>query len=341
MIDHYLGVDFHAKRSYVVWMDRTGEIRDQRRLPNEEMPAYLDTIPRNTLAVLEATRSWQYMYGILSDKLEKVQLVHPYKVKAIASARIKTDKIDARTLAHLARADLLPTAYVPPPKIREGRDLARHRTKLVRDRTRLKNRVHDILARYGLRSPFRDLFGRSGRSFLEELIPTLGPIHQRMVRDNLALIDQLNDRIAEVSTEIERRAREEPLVQLLKSMPGIGTYSAWVIFTEIGDINRFPSPRQLCSYAGLVPSTYSSDERTYHGHITKQGSSSLRWIMVEATLTASRYSPRLASFYRRVCWRRGKSTARVALARKMLSIIYYMLKRGQVYQEDRGEYRED
>ena len=333
MIEHYLGVDFHAKRSYVVWMDKTGEIQDQRRLANEEMPAYLDTIPPNTMAVLEATRSWQYMYDILSQRLERVELVHPQKAKAIASARIKTDKIDARTLAHLARADLLPTAYAPPPEIREGRDLARHRTKLVRDRTRLKNRVHDILARYGLHSPFRDLFGRSGRSYLEDLLHTLRPIHQSMLRDNLALIDQLNDHINQVSTEIKGRAKEEPLVQLLETMPGIGTYSAWVIFTEIGDINRFPSPRQLCSYSGLVPSTYSSDEKTYHGHITKQGSSSLRWIMVEAALTGSRYSPRLARFYRRVCWRRGKSTARVALARKMLSIIYYMLKRGEVYQE--------
>ena len=334
MIEHYLGVDFHLKRCYVVWMNKAGEIQDQRRLHNEEMPGYLDALPRNTLAVLEATRSWQYMYDILTEKVERVELVHPQKAKAIASARIKTDKIDARTLAHLARADLLPTAYAPPREIREGRDLARHRTKLVRDRTRLKNRVHDILARYGLTSPFSDLFGRKGRSYLEEVLPTLRPIHQRMLRDDLVVIDGLNERISEVSAEIRRRAKQEPSVQVLESMPGIGTYSAWIIFTEIGDIKRFPSAKQLCSYSGLVPSTYSSDKRTYHGRITKQGSSSLRWIMVEAAQKAPKYSARLARFYRRVCWRRGKKTARVALARKMLSITYYMLKRGEPYQED-------
>lgn len=334
MIEHYLGVDFHARRSYVVWMDRAGEIQDQRRLQNEEVPAYLDSLPPNTMAVLEATRGWQHMYDILCGKVEQVELVHPQKAKAIASARIKTDKIDARILAHLARADLLPTAYAPPREIREGRDLARHRTKLVRDRTRLKNRVHDILARYGLSSPFSDLFGRKGRCYLQELLPTLRPIHQRMLGDDLVIIDRLNERINEVSAEIRRRGKQEPSVQVLESMPGIGTYSAWIIFTEIGDIKRFPSAKQVCSYAGLVPSTYSSDERTYHGRITKQGSSSLRWIMVEAAQKAPKYSPRLARFYQRVCWHRGRNTARVALARKMLSIIYYMLKRGEPYEED-------
>lgn len=123
MIEHYLDVDFHLKRCYVLWMNRAGEVRDQRRLLNEEVPQHLDALPYNTLAVIEATRSWRHMYDILSERVEQVELVHAQKVKAIASARIKTDKIDARALAHLARVDLLPTAYAPPRKTRERWDL--------------------------------------------------------------------------------------------------------------------------------------------------------------------------------------------------------------------------
>lgn len=146
----------------------------------------------------------------------------------------------------------------------------------MRGQTRLQNRVHDILARYGLTSPFSDLLGLKGPSYLQKLLPTLDPAHQGMLSDDLAVIDRLNERIKEVSARTRRRAKDEPSVQLLESMPGIGTYSAWVIFTEIGDFSHFSSAKQLSSYAGLVPSTYSSDQRIYHGRITKQGSSSLR-----------------------------------------------------------------
>jgi len=333
MIENYLGVDVHQKRCYVVWMDAAGHVQDHRRLANEEMPGYLDTLPKNTLAVIEATRSWQHIYDLLQEKLQQVELVHPQKAKAIASARIKTDKIDANTLAHLARTDLLPTAYAPPPAIRHGRDLARHRARLVRDRSRLKNRVHDILGRYGLSSPVSDLFGKQGRLFLSQQLPRLSPIHQTILTDILTLIDGLNERIKAASRDINALAKDEPRIRLLQSIPGIGTYSAWLILMEIGDIHRFSSPKQLCSYAGLVPSTYSSDERTHHGPITKQGSSWLRWIMVEAAQKAPLFSPHLARTFQRISYRRGKMAARVALARKMLTIIYYMLKRGELYQE--------
>ena len=333
MYQHYLGVDLHRRRSYVVLMDAQGNIGDQRRLSNDAMPDYVAQLPESTFAVLEATGNWSYMYDILEAGTDEVVLVHPRRVRAIAAARVKTDKIDATTLAHLARADLLPIAYAPPSDIRELRDLVRHRSKLVRERTRHKNRIHTILSKHNLHSPCTDLFGKKGRTFLKETRKHLSSIHQMMLDDYLSLIDGLNEQIKSVNQVIRAWAKDNPQAQLLTSMPGIGIYSAAVIIADIGDIERFESPKQLCSYAGLVPSTRSSDTRVRHGRITKEGSPWLRWIMVSAAQRAPCASLRLASFFERTLQQHGKKTARVALARKMLSIVYYMMLRNMPYQE--------
>jgi transposase len=314
-------------------MDKEGKVIDNRRLPNDAMPDYVAQLPESTFAVLEATGNWSYMYDVLEEGTEKVVLAHPKQVKAIAAARVKTDKIDATILAHLARADLLPTAYAPPVEIRELRDLVRHRSKLVRERTRHKNRIHTILSRYNLHSPCTDLFGKQGRAFLEKVRNHLSTTHQLMLDNYLSLIDTLNERIKSVNQIIRSWVKNDPRTKILTSMPGVGIYSAAVVMAEIGEISRFIGPKQLCSFAGLVPSTRSSDTHVRHGRITKEGSPWLRWIMVSAAQRAPSASPRHALFHKRILQRHGKKTARVALARQMLSIIYYMLLRNTPYQE--------
>lgn len=333
MYQHYLGVDLHRRRSYVVLMDNQGKLIDQRRLPNDAMPDYVAQLPKSTFAVLEATGNWSYMYDVLEEGADEVVLAHPKRVKAIAAARIKTDKIDANILAHLARVDLLPTAYAPPVEIRELRDLVRHRSKLVRERTRHKNRIHTILSKYNLHSPCTDLFGKKGRAFLEKNRNQLSATHQLILDNYLSMIEVLDERIKSVNPGILTWAKDDPRMKLLTSMPGIGIYSAAVIIAEIGDIHRFVGAKQLCSYAGLVPSTRSSDAHVRHGRITKEGSPWLRWIMVSAAQRAPCASPRLAHFHKRTLKRHGKKTARVALARQMLTIVYYMLLRNTPYQE--------
>lgn len=334
MIDHYLGVDLHGKRSYLVLMTAEGVIEDKRRLPNQDVANYLKKVPCNTHAVLEATGNWTYMYDVLSERVEQVDLAHPQQVRAIAAARIKNDRIDATILAHLARTNLLPTAYAAQLPIRELRDSTRHRSKLVRERTRHKNRIHRILSRYNLHSPYTDLFGKKGREWLSEQVITLSGIHQHMVQDYLAIIDALNQRIKVADQTIQAWSKTDPRAALLMSMPGIGVYSAAIIIAEIAEIQRFKRAKDLCSFAGLVPSTRSSDNKTYHGRITKQGSSWLRWIMISASQRAGSRSPRLKAFYERLAQKHGSKTARVALARKMLSIVFYMLNREQPFMEE-------
>ncbi len=338
MIDHYLGVDLHGKRSYLVLMTAEGLIEDKRRLPNHEVAAYVNKIPRNTHAVLEATGNWSYMYDLLVERVDQVDLAHPQQVRAIAAARIKNDKIDATILAHLVRTNLLPRAYAAALPIRELRDSTRHRSKLVRERTRHKNRIHRILSRYNLHSPVTDLFGKKGQVWLTEQVSTLSQIHQQMIQDYLMIIDALNQRIKVADQAIQTWSKTDPRAALLMSMPGIGVYSAAIIIAEIAQIQRFRCAKNLCSYAGLVPSTRSSDTKTYHGRITKKGSSWLRWIMISASQRAGSRSPRLKAFYDHIAQKHGSKTARVALARKMLSIVFYMLSREQAFIE---EYQQD
>jgi transposase len=333
MYRHYLGVDLHRRRTYVVLMDKEGQISDQRRLPNDAMSDYVARLPEKTFAVLEATGNWSYMYDVLAEGVEEVVLAHPKRVKAIAAAKIKNDRIDASTLAHLARAKLVPTSYAPPPEIRELRDLVRHRARLVKERTRHKNRVHHILAKYNLHSPYSDLFGKGGRAFLEDVRDQLSETHHLLLDNYLQLVDGLAERLKPIDKLIRQRAKTDPRIALLMTMPGVGLYTASVIVAEIGDVTRFPGPKQLCSFAGLVPSTRSSDAHIRHGRITKEGSPWLRWVMVLAAQKGPTSSPRLADFYNRLMQRSGKKTARVALARKMLTIVFYMLSRNEPYQE--------
>ncbi len=218
MIDHYLGVDLQGKRSYLVLMTAEGVIEDKRRLANGDVAAYINTIPYNTHAVLEATGNWSYMYDLLIQRLDCVELAHPKQVRAIAAARIKNDRIDATILAHLARTNLLPTAYAAPVPIRELRDVTRHRSKLVRQRTRHKNRTHRILSRYNLHSPYTDLFGKKGQVWLAKQMSPLSQVHQNMVSDYLMIIDVLDQRIKVADKRIKAWVKTDPRADILKGI---------------------------------------------------------------------------------------------------------------------------
>jgi transposase len=273
------------------------------------------------------------MYDVLSRHVDQLVLAHPKQVRAIAAAKVKTDKIDATILAHLARTELLPTAYAPPLAVRHLREWVRHRAKLVRERTRHKNQIHRLLSLYNLDPPCTDLFGKRGQAFLEAARQQVAFVHQHLLDDHRAMIETLDVHIQAVNRAISRWAQQDIRAQLLMTIPGIGEYSAAVIVAEIGEIERFPNAKHLCSYAGLVPSVRNSDSKVRHGHITKEGSPWLRWIMVNAAQRAPSASSCLATFFERIAQQQGRKTARIALARKMLSIVYAMLRRSEPFRE--------
>jgi transposase len=291
-------------------------------------------VPRETYAVLEATRNWAFMYDLLESHVERVELAHPKELRAIATAAVKTDRIDAKVLANLARLDFLPTSYAAPQGIRDLRLNMRHREWLVRQRTQAKNRIHAVLASYNLVCPLKDLFGAQGRAFLDEVLATLRPTAQRVVADNLSLVDHLSDQIEALEADLELSDEQKRTIRLLKTMPGVGPITATTILAEIGDIQRFNSPKALCHWAGLTPRVHKSDQVVRHGHITKQGSPYLRAAMTRAAASASRFSRKWYRVHENLLPRCGKKGAKVAVARRLLTVIYFMLKRQQPYQEN-------
>jgi len=335
MYPFYLGIDLHLKRTYVVLMDSTGKVLDEQRIRNINIKEYLQgNVPRETYAVLEATRNWAFMYDILAEHVERVELAHPKELKAIASAAVKTDRIDAKVLANLARLNFLPISYAAPKEIRDLRLYMHHREWLVRQRTQAKNRIHAVLASYNLVSPVRDLFGVQGREFLTETLNNVRPSAQRVIRDNLVLIDHLNSQIEALENDLQLSAEDEKTIKLLKTMPGIGRLTAIIILAEIGDIQRFNSPKALCHWAGLTPRVRQSDAVVRHGRITKQGSPYLRAAMTRTATVASRSSKRWSSVHKKIRLRCGRTGAKVAVARRLLTVVYFMLKRQQPYLEN-------
>jgi len=336
MNSFYLGIDLHLKRTYAVLMDHQGQVFAERRLPNNEMATYLkENVPKETYAVLEATRNWPFFYDLLKENVERVELAHPKELKAISAAAVKTDKIDARTLAHLARLNFLPIAYAAPADIRDLRLELRHRDNLVGQRTQAKNRVHAVLARYNLVSPKSDLFGASGRKFLAEVMQSsLRPAAARAIQRDLGLIDYLTELITDIEQSIHLDPEQERMVKILRTMPGIGRLGAVILLAEIGDVQRFKSPKALCNWAGLTPRVRNSDKIIRHGRISKQGPALVRATMTRAATVAYRCSKYWYRIHDQITNHSGSKVAKVAVARRMLTVIYFMLKRQEPYQEN-------
>jgi transposase len=217
----------------------------------------------STHVALEATYGWEWLAELLEDAGFDVHLAHPLRTRAIAAARVKTDAVDARTLAHLLRTGLLPEAYIAPPELRDLRDLLRHRAKLVHLRTSIKNRVHALLARQGILPEHCDLFGKAGREYLTALELPDGP--RRRLDSLIALIDDFDREIIATSAEIDARARADERVKLLCQIRGIGRYTALGIIAEIGEVKRFPITKHLCAWAGVTRTVRSSDGKARPG----------------------------------------------------------------------------
>src|SRR6266513_2851513 len=287
-----VGIDVHRKRSQVAVIDAGGEVLANRNVPNgaETILGVIGGLPPGTPAAFEAAFGWGWLLELLEDYGFDPHLVHPLQCKAIASARLKNDKAGAAILAQLLRADLLPEAWIAPPAVRQLRALLRHRIQLVRLRTLLRNRIHAVLADHGHDRP-GGCWSGPGRAWLAAL--ELPAVSREVIEDGLALIDALQEPIDRLDWEVHQRARSEPAVKVVTQLPGVGVFTALVILAEIGDVSRVGAARKLASWAGLTPTVRGSDRVAHYGHISKQGSVWLRWVLCEAAQTAKR-SPEFA-----------------------------------------------
>jgi len=326
----YVGIDVHRKRSQVAVVGEDGKVQLNRNVVNgqEPMLRLIGALPAGTAVAFEAAYGWGWLVNLLEDYGFEPHMVHPLRCKAIASARLKNDKVDAAILAQLLRADLLPEAWIAPPQVRQLRALLRHRASLVRLGTQLRNRIHAVAADHGYDRAASYWTG-PGRGWLAEL--DLPPASRQIVTDCLAFIDALAPVVARLDGELRRRANADPQARVLMTLPGIGPFTALVLLAEIGDITRFASARKLASWAGLTPTVRGSDLTVRHGHISKQGSAWLRWVLNQAAQTAKR-SPEFAATYAAITRRRGKKIATIAIARKLLTRAYHLLAAAQAAQ---------
>lgn len=322
----YLGVDLHRKLSHVVALGDGGDVVLERRFGNS--PAAFRRVfgelePEPIEVAFEATYGWGWFADLLVDAGIPAHMGHPLATKAIAFGRVKNDAVDARTLAHLLRTQLLPEAWIAPPEVRDLRRLVRARVSLVRMRSRLKAQVHALCADAGVPIPVSDLFGRRGRTLLGEL--SLRPVPAERLAAMLRVIDDLGREITNAERDIARLFRGDDRIRRLVAIPGIGILTAALIVAEVGDVSRFGSADRLTSWAGLTPTERSSAEHTRRGHISKQGSRWLRWALVEAAVKV-RPDSALSRFVQPIAARRGVKIARVALARRLLTLAFYALR---------------
>lgn len=330
----YVGVDAHKTTAQVTIMDETGKVITRKRI--ESSPAAVNAVLggyREPLkAVLEAGYSWGPMYDWLDEVADEVVLAHPGKVRAIADARIKTDKIDSETLAHLLRADLIPAAYAPSKEVRAIKRVLRQRLFLVRVQTMVKNRIWALLSQQAVEPPqLTDLYGKAGMAWLRTV--SLPDPDGRLLAEDLTLLEVLHDRIAATNGMLKELAAGDQAVKWLASLPGIGAFFSILIRYEVDDIGRFRDARKFASYTGLVPSTYASGARTVHGRLTKQGNKWLRWAFIEAVTPAICHAPFLRRFYDRIKTRRGVKDARTATARKLAELTWTVWTERRCYEE--------
>jgi transposase len=329
----YVGLDLHKNYLQAAVVDKKGSLLKEQKIPNqdESIKLFLDRTlkkSRKNEIVIESSSTWDHVYELISEEERNHAILsNPIKTRAIASAKVKTDKVDALTLAQLLRGGYIPECYIPPRHIMDLREMVRYRASLVNARTSVKNKIHAILLMKGIK------INAEYRPFTIQFVQELKKIGDYRIDGFLKVISSLNEEIREISLKIKNESSEDEYAKLLMTIPGIGYYSALLISSEIGDINRFPDSHHLCSHAGLTPSTHSSGGVTYHGSMTKNGSKYLRWILVECARSHVRTEKgsNLTKFYLHLAKKRGSSKASVASASKLLRMIYWILKEKRPY----------
>ncbi|HEU0087766.1 MAG TPA: IS110 family transposase [Pseudonocardiaceae bacterium] len=323
-----VGIDLHRRRSVIVRMTEAGERLEAVRIDNDPMrlAAVIAGSGECPDVVLEATYGWYWAVDVLQEAGARVHLAHPLGVKGFTYRRVKNDVRDAADLADLLRMNRLPEAYVAPPQVRELRELVRHRAKLVALRSGLKAGIHAVLAKQGVHLAASDLFGVGGRQLLAGA-GLDGPYRAR-VHAYLRLIDAFTFEIDVVSRQVQGRLCQHPGYLAIQAVPGVGPVLAAVFVAEIGDAGRFADATRLVSWAGLTPRHRESDTTVHRGPITKQGSGLVRWAAIEAAQKIPASAGWLVCNRARIAERRGRNIATVAVARKLLTLVYYGLRDG-------------
>ena len=328
----YFALDVHQSTSTVAYLDPAdGQVQTRRIYTRrEELAQLLAALPRPWIVALEATRSAPAVCAWLRELAAEIHLVDPQKLAALAALRsAKTDAKDAELMLEALRHDYLPEAYLASPEVCEDRDLTRGHTALRRISTHLRNLVRALLARQGVELAATDLCGQAAQEALDELQQTLAALPARLCRLYRELLAEVEAALAVVRQEVQARVAVSPLAQHLLPQPGKGPLTTLGLLAEIGDPARFPSYKELVSYAGLAPRVAQSGDRCATGHLPARCSRRLRhWAVLAAQCAARSRRPSPArDAYRRVCVRHGPNAAKIAAAREIVRDVYFAAHR--------------
>lgn len=330
----YVALDIHKQYVMVGALSAGGEVLLQpRRVGIGRLPEWLQKHLRSTdHVVIEATTNAWHIYDLILPLVARVVVAHPPEVKKIVNARVKTDKRAVIDLARLLSANLIPEVWVPPVEVRDLRSLIAHRWRLVKTCTMARNRLHSVVHRNNLIPPEGKLLSERNQSWWEE--QDLSATEQLRVQQDLATVAHLEGQIGAVEQELARLStsgRWADTAAHLLQIPGFGLITGMTILGAIGEIERFPTAKHLVGYAGLGASVHDSGQTHRTGRITKQGRKELRWALVEAAWAAVRYDPYWKEQFQALKRRKHPNVAIVAIARKLLVVVWHVLNKGEPY----------
>lgn len=327
----FAGLDTHKESVLAHVIDEKGRVVREERFSADDLElARLSRTLRNAECVMEAGTTCYQFYDTLTEQGIKVKVAHPLLLRSYCGLK-KTDKIDAKKLAVMLKAGFIPEAHIPSKKVRMERDLVRQHIHLTQSRTAEISRTKALLLRHRIKPNAKNIFGKRANWLENACIPDNVRF---LLQQSINQIQSLEEQKKEVDKKITENAKTNKDAAILHTIPSIGWFTAYLTVVTIDGIERFPSAEQLVSYAGLAPRIYQSGDTRYTGRISKQGRPELRWALIQCAWIAARKSKRFRKTYLRIKRRSGQKKAIVAVARKLLTTMYYLLKKQEAYKEN-------
>jgi transposase len=333
-----IGCDFHPRFQQIAFVDQeTGEY-GERRLSHPEAAAqfYRSLVGKQVRIGAEATGNFRWFRQLMQELGHEFLLGDPSAIRAASPRRQKTDKRDARHILNMLVEDRFPAVWQPPVENEDLRQLLLHRCRMVRFRARIKNQLDSMAKNEGLLS--KRVWCAMRRKQIEELPLSGWNVERR--KDMLFLLEEFNRRIEPLDEAVLTAAEQDPRARLLMTHPGVGPVVSLFYVLTIGDWQRFPRGKHVASYLGLIPAEESSSDKRRLGHISKQGNTLLRWLLVEAASKAQTRDPSWHRQYVRLSMNKHHGVAKVAIAHKLAVRLYWMLRSGQNFKQvmERGSH---
>ena len=333
----YLGIDLHTRNMVICAVSSNGKKLGEWKISNctKHLDNLISEFNLPVRAVVEATSSWYWLADWAESRNVDLILAHAKMLKAIAYAKVKTDSVDAHTLAKLLAADLIPKAHMVMGEQRELRELLRARLRMVWRRCKVQNSIYNLFFKYNVpipKFPFRNLI-----KLEEHLSRHLPPAAGFEVVLQIQQLRLLESQVHQIEKKIDVRKADHPMLEAISQIPGVGKVSGWSILAEIGDIHRFESDKNFASYCRLVPGSSDSGGKRRHKSRNKDGNKYLKVAFSQAAIGAITFYPPVRAWYNKVRRRSGKHVARTVVAKELSRIVYHMLTKNEPYKGFKGK----